>query len=78
MGLPQQAPIQHIFMANQGQYTVQLIGYGPCGNDTTTQTLIFENTSGIGHQDGLNNTYIIKRINENTYEIVVNNNQSLF
>ena len=60
-----------------GQYTVQLIGYGPCGNDTTTQTLIFENTSGIGHQNGLNNIYIIKRINENTYEIEVSNNQIL-
>ena len=47
------------------------------GNDTTTQTLIFENTSGIGHQDGLNNAYIIKRINENTYEIEVSNNQTL-
>ena len=60
-----------------GQYTVQLIGYGPCGNDTTTQTLIFENTSDIQQQDAFNNTYIIKRINENKYEIEVSNNQIL-
>ena len=59
-----------------GEYTVQLIGYGPCGNDTTSQTLIFENTSGIS-QDGSNNTYFIKRINDNTYEIEVSNNQTL-
>jgi hypothetical protein len=60
-----------------GNYTVQLIGYGPCGNDTIANTLVFENTSGIIQHDILSNNYVIKKLSENTYEIEANNEQSL-
>lgn len=60
-----------------GEYTVQLIGYGPCGNDTLTQTLVFENTSDIFEHDNFNNNYVIKKTAENTYEIETNYDQSL-
>ena len=60
-----------------GQYTVELIGYGPCGNDTVTQTLVFENTSGIIQHGDLDNNYVIKKTSENIYEIEANNKQSL-
>ena len=63
--------------AQFGEYPVQLIGYGPCGNDTITQNILFENTSGIIQHEILSNNYVIKKLSENTYEIEANNEQSL-
>ena len=60
-----------------GEYPVQLIGYGPCGSDTITQNILFENTSGIIQQQGLTNEYLFKRISQDTYEIHAQNNLGL-
>ena len=60
-----------------GEYPVQLIGYGPCGSDTITQNILFENTSGIIQQQGFTNAYLFKRISEDTYEIHAQNNLGL-
>ena len=63
--------------AGFGEYTVQLIGYGPCGNDTVSQIILFENTSGINQQQEFTNEYLFKRISEDTYEIHAQNNLGL-
>ncbi len=52
-----------------GEYTVQLIGYGPCGSDTISQTILLENTTGIGHMQGAAEEYLLKRISEDMYEL---------
>ena len=63
--------------AQLGEYTVQLIGYGPCGNDTVSQSILFENTTGIEHLQGANTGYLLKRISEDIFELQAEDNNSL-
>jgi len=63
--------------AQLGEYTVQLIGYGPCGNDTVSQSVLFENTTGIEHLQGTTEGYLLKRISEDLFELQTEDNNSL-
>ena len=63
--------------AQLGEYTVQLIGYGPCGNDTVSQSVLFENTTGIEHLQGATEGYLLKRISEDLFELQTEDNNSL-
>ena len=63
--------------AQFGAYTVQLIGYGPCGNDTVTQSVLFENTTGIEHLQGTTEGYLLKRISEDIYELMTEGQNTL-
>jgi hypothetical protein len=63
--------------AGFGEYTVQLIGYGPCGNDTVSQNVLFENTTGIEHLQGANTGYLLKRISEDIFELQTEDKNTL-
>lgn len=53
----------------EGSYTVQLIGYGPCGNDTITNTIVFENTSGLTSDYNETSSFEIKTLSEHIFEL---------
>jgi hypothetical protein len=63
--------------AQLGEYTVQLIGYGPCGNDTVSQSILFENTTEIEHLQGANTGYLLKRISEDIFELQAEDKNTL-
>ena len=53
----------------EGSYTVQFIGYGPCGNDTITNTIVFENTSGLVSHYNETSSFEIKTLSEHVFEL---------
>ncbi|MDG2153070.1 MAG: PKD domain-containing protein [Crocinitomicaceae bacterium] len=58
----------HTF-GQSGTYNVQLIGYGPCGNDTITNTIVFENTSGLVSHYNEASSFEFRTISEHVFEL---------
>ena len=58
----------HTF-GQSGIYSVQLIGYGPCGNDTITNTIVFENTSGLVSHYNEASSFEFRTISEHVFEL---------